>query len=390
MAQALPPRPQIEWLRKTAKQALRELRAQDPAARLADAQRIVAREYGFSSWRALKLHVDAQLKTAPAPGEPDDAQVAQFLRAVRGGDIDAVRAALATSPALIHARGPHPHWGGRPQALHMAIESRNRAMFDLVLEAGADVDGNNSPYEGWSPLMLTDHNDQAGMRQALLQRGARVGLAEALVFADDAAVAKLLRAGKSAIAARPPGGGSWLSHARTTFAIDRLLELGAPLDRPDVWETTPVEQMSRLGPRGLPLLRHLLRRGVAAKPQEFARLGDQETLAALVAADPAIAKVEDVLVAAVDFGHLALARWLLERGANPNARSSIGSQGTALHSAAWEGNLPMAQLLVEAGADIHALDREHHGTPLDFARVSIEVTGNPACKTVVEYLQGLG
>ena len=41
----------------------------------------------------------------------------------------------------------------------------------------------------------------------------------------------------------------------------------------------------------------------------------------------------------MDFGHLELVKWLLERGANPNARSGIGSQGTALHSAAWEGNL---------------------------------------------------
>ena len=30
--------------------------------------------------------------------------------------------------------------------------------------------------------------------------------------------------------------------------------------------------MSRLGTRGLPLLRHLLKRGVSAKPQEFGGL----------------------------------------------------------------------------------------------------------------------
>ena len=49
--------------------------------------------------------------------------------------------------------------------------------------------------------------------------------------------------------------------------------------------------MSRLGERGLPLLRHLLKRGVAAKPQEFARLGDRETLESLIAADPSIARL---------------------------------------------------------------------------------------------------
>ncbi len=388
MAQSLPARSNLDWLRKTAKQHLREMRTRQPDSRLAGAQLAVARTYGFSSWRALKAHIDAQLRTAAESPAPEDSQVAQFLRDVRTGKIDAVRAALVTTPALVNANGPHPHWGGRPQPLHMAIEGKNREIFDLLLQAGADINGTNAPYEGWSPLMLTDHNDQAGMRKELLKRGARMGLAEALVFADDGLVERLLR-GKTSLAGRAPGGGSWLSHARTTYAIDRLLALGASIDHADVWETTPIEQMSRLGARGLPLLRHLLKRGVSAKPQEFARLGDRETLESLLAADPSIARADEVLIGAVDFGHLDLVKWLLSRGANPGARSSIGSQSTALHSAAWEGNLPMVKLLVEAGADIHTRDREHHGTPADFARVAVDVSRNPACAAVAEYLEGL-
>ena len=31
----------------------------------------------------------------------------------------------------------------------------------------------------------------------------------------------------------------------------------------------------------------------------------------------------------------------------------------------------MVKLLVAAGADIKALDREHHGKPADFARVAV-------------------
>jgi ankyrin repeat protein len=389
MAKALPSRPNLDWLRKTAKQVLRGMRTQRPEACLADAQLAVAREHGFSSWRALKTHVDQLLKPESTAGAPDDALVAQFLRDVRTGNNDAVRVSLAAAPALVNANGPHPHWGGRPQPLHMAIEGRNRAAFGLLLAAGADVNGNNLPYEGWSPLMLTEHNEQSDMRKELLKRGAAIGLAEALVSGDDVRLDKLLQRGKSAMAARAPGGGSWLSHARTTYAIDRLLELGAPIDKADVWETTPIEQMSRLGKRGLPLLRHLLKRGVVAKPQEFARLGDRETLESLIAADPSIARSDEVLIGAADFGHVELVKWLLEYGANPNARSSIGSQGTALHTAAWEGNLEMVKVLVTAGADITARDREHHGNPAEFARVAIEVTRNPACAAVAEYLEGL-
>ena len=55
---SLPERASLEWLRKTAKARLKALRAAQPSARLAEAQLAVAREHGFSSWRALKAHVD--------------------------------------------------------------------------------------------------------------------------------------------------------------------------------------------------------------------------------------------------------------------------------------------------------------------------------------------
>jgi len=54
----LPPRPSLEQLRKLAKERLSTLRA-DRAAKLADAQFIVAREYGFESWAKLVAHVAA-------------------------------------------------------------------------------------------------------------------------------------------------------------------------------------------------------------------------------------------------------------------------------------------------------------------------------------------
>jgi ankyrin repeat protein len=119
--------------------------------------------------------------------------------------------------------------------------------------------------------------------------------------------------------------------------------------------------MSRLGPRGHPLVYHLMQRGPQAEPQEYSRLGDKEALAALIEADPRIARSDAVLMGAVDFGHCDLVQWLLRRGANVNARSSEGSH-TALHSAAWNGDLAMVKLLVAAGADVHARDEGHNGT----------------------------
>jgi uncharacterized protein YbbK (DUF523 family) len=54
----IPARPSLEWLRKTAKDRLNALQAETPAARLHEAQRMVARDFGFASWRAMKARID--------------------------------------------------------------------------------------------------------------------------------------------------------------------------------------------------------------------------------------------------------------------------------------------------------------------------------------------
>jgi len=81
--------------------------------------------------------------------------------------------------------------------------------------------------------------------------------------------------------------------------------------------------------------------------------------------------------------------WLLEQGANVNARTDAQSHHTALHSAAWNGDLRMATLLVEAGADVNARDDQYHNTPAGWAKVAITVTNNPNAKDVADYLAGL-
>ena len=59
-------------------------------------------------------------------------------------------------------------------------------------------------------------------------------------------------------------------------------------------------------------------------------------------------------------GHEAVARLLLEAGADPNTKGIYG--GTPLHDAAY-GHASVARLLLEAGADLNAKDNEGE-TPL--------------------------
>jgi ankyrin repeat protein len=318
-----------------------------------------------------------------------DETVQSFLRLVGTGRIEEVRRILAGEPAMVNAVGPHPFWGGRAQPLHVAIETKRRDLFDLLLDGGADVNGSNDQYDHWSPVMLAINRKRADMRDELLRRGARVGLMEALLLGDDRRVDALLKAGASGLPPLSPNAGSLLNFARSTFAIDRLLELGVSTDMKDRWGATPIESLSRLGPSGQPLVRHLINRGVQAAPEEFARLGDRAALQALVDSNPDVVKSDAVMMGAVDFQHHSLVEWLITRGANVNARSSAPSRHTALHSASWNGDLPMVKMLLAAGADPAAIDDEHNGTPRDWADVAIDIENNPACRAVVEHLVGL-
>ena len=384
--QTLPSRPNLDWLRKTAKDELETLRTTDPKAKLADAQRTIARRYGFASWRQLKAHVETVAATAsesPSPVLPENS-AAIFLQLVGAGELDRVKLILERLPALVNVVGPHPFWGGRPQPLHLAIEGNRREIFDLLLDKGADVNGTNDGYDLWSPLMLCLNRNRAEMQAELLRRGARIGLLEALMLGDDHAVDRMV--GSGPLPAITPNGGSLLAFARTTFALDRLLALGAATDIADRWGSKPIDALSRLGDAGRPLVAHLIARGVPAAPKEYARLGDLTTLRALAAADPSIVTQDAVMMAAVDFGHGEIVDWLLAHGGPVNARADAQSRHTALHSAAWNGDLPMVKRLVAAGADVAALDAQYEGTPHGWAQTSATVTNNPRCAEVAAFL----
>ncbi len=400
---SLPPRASLEWLRKTAKDQLQTLRASQPAARLADAQLAVARAHGFRSWRALKAHVDALPAVepaAPAGAAPAaagsavdaagrDRALQRFLRLVATGPVEAVQAELDAEPGLLHATGPHPFWGGRPQPLHVAIESNRDETFDLLLARGADPNGANATYDGWSPLMLTAKG-RPRMRQALLAHGATIGVVEALIFGDDARLEALLAAGAGALPDAVPNAGSLLMFARTPVAVARLLALGVPADVRDRWGTTPIEALSRLGGSGTPLVAALVARGVPAPPDVYARLGDLGALAAVASQSPEAVRADAVVMAAVEARQHDVVSWLLVHGASANARATAQSRQTALHAAAWNGDRRMVDLLIAAGADLQARDEEHDATPRGWAETALEITRNAEAGAVARHLAALG
>eukprot|EP00929_Paragymnodinium_shiwhaense_P048577 TRINITY_DN24541_c0_g1_i1.p1 TRINITY_DN24541_c0_g1~~TRINITY_DN24541_c0_g1_i1.p1 ORF type:complete len:174 (+),score=31.19 TRINITY_DN24541_c0_g1_i1:333-854(+) len=70
---------------------------------------------------------------------------------------------------------------------------------------------------------------------------------------------------------------------------------------------------------------------------------------------------ETALHSAAQQGHDAVAKMLLEHGAEPNACAESGD--TALHNACAKGHLEMAKLLVQGGADVNQKNLQDY-TPL--------------------------
>ncbi len=309
----------------------------------------------------------------------------RLLELVGKGDTAAVRDALDAAPDFVNAVAPHPFWGGRPQALHLAIEANRQDIFELLLARGADVNGTNDGYDHWSPLMLAIQRGHTEMRDELVRRGARIGLLESLMLGNDEEMDAWL--GRGPLPTLSPNGGSLLAFARTTHAIDRLLELGASTTQKDRWGSAPIDAFSRLGDKGRPLVAHLIARGVEAAPQEYARLGDLPRLQALAKDQPGAVLDDLVMMGAVDFGHRDIVTWLLSQGASANARSGARSRHTALHSAAWNGDVEMVRLLLDAGADTSLRDEQYDASAEGWAETSIQVTNNPRCIEVLSVLR---
>lgn len=136
----LPTHPSLEQLRKQAKDLLKAFAGGDSAATrevelferspsletfaLVDAQRVLARAYGFASWTKLKQHVDG-------------INIKAFCEAVEAGDIAAVRRLAKARPDLVDL-SPDGAEGERT-ALHIAVLKGDIAMTRALMELGSDA-----------------------------------------------------------------------------------------------------------------------------------------------------------------------------------------------------------------------------------------------------------
>lgn len=272
MSLRLPEKTSYEYLKKLAKERLARLRASDPAAKLADAQLAVARDYGFANWRALKAEAD--LRRAP--------HVAAFARACTEGDLDAMRALLAEDPSLaretltngsmaLHLAARHPDavrlllgHGADPNArdggdhatpLHFAAASGAVGSVRALLDAGADVQGHGDLHQGDAIGWAARIGNEAVI-ELLLSRGARHHIFSAMALRDRDLVQKLVEDDADQLLRRrsrfenaqtplhasfaPPDGLGFLAGGPDHAMLQLLLDLGADVDAPDDRGRTPL------------------------------------------------------------------------------------------------------------------------------------------------------
>ncbi len=237
-------------------------------------------------------------------------------------------------------------------ALHWAVELDDLAMADQLIRAGARVAARTR--EGVTPLQLAAINGSAALIDRLLKAGADPNAP--LNASGDTALMMAARTGKA-------------------DAIRVLLEANASLNAKESWGgTTPL--MWAVSEGHIEAAGVLIAAGadVNARSHYVAAANGRGFEGRTPLADAAEAKPADFasgwlspLMLAAREGDVGMARVLLDAGADVNAVAGDGK--TALALAIFNGNYEVASVLVDSKADVNTADSQRF-TPLVLCRRS--------------------
>lgn len=298
----------LEWLKKASKEELSQLRRHNPDVKLSQAQLAVAREYGFSSWRQLKRHVDrardaldthsaktgARVRAAP-PVEPQDPELSELFSAIDAGDAATIERLLRARPELVHGRA----------------------------------------LDGQTPLHAAARNDDPRLGVYLLAQGA------------------------DPHATYGESGHTPLSWAVVCNALSFGVTLVRAGVKPDLYCAAGlglVEQVRRWFDDDGSLLPGAAHTGSSRYATDGTRLPCPP--------ETAVEQVSDALCVACRNGHAEVVRFLLRRAPHLSFRSFMGA--TALHWAYFGRSREVIDLLLQAGANQELRDQEIQVTPRAF------------------------
>ena len=411
-ARSLPDKPSMEWLRKQAKRLLDQLQADNPAAQLTDAQFQLAKEYGFSSWRALKAHIDSltiegQLFDAASSG--DTARLAGLLDAhpdalnvrnepyewsllhvaAHNGRLDAVNLLLDRG-LDVNTREK----GDNTYPMHWAAAAGHTQVVRRLADAGGDVVGHGDDHEleviGWATSWEgCDDDAHRAVVDVLLQHGARHHIFSAIAMNLAEEVRRIVARDPAALTQRMSRNENNQTPLHFAVRMNRpemvalLLELGAdPLVGdadgypPAMYAQDPEADrrvMEAIRTMTLAELRSADRgkratRGNAMDLVASVSLGDWQTAERLVQGSPELLRSGGALHLLAKRNDIRGVKWLLDHGAEPNAKwAHWDADVTPLHIAALKGHADVARLLLDAGADPAIRDSKHDGDAMGWA-----------------------
>jgi len=411
-ALSLPDNPNLDWLRKQAKRRLEELRVANPSAQLSDGQLDLARQYGFASWRALKAHVDALTTDG------------RLFDAARNGNMATLVELLDANPDKLHVRDKPYAWtllhaaaengrldvvnllqergldvnarekGDNTYPIHWAAAAGHVDVVRRLADAGGDVIGKGDDHEleviGWATCW-DGTNDAAhgAVVDVLLAHGATHHIFSAVAMGLAGEVRRIVAADPSALSRRMSRNENHQTPLLFAVRTNRpemvalLVELGADPLATDgdgygatMYATSPgvdrpvLEAVRKLTAAELTSADRGRRRvhGTVTDLVASLSLGDLAAADRLVRDNPEILATGGALHLLAKRGDVRAVRWMLDHGADPNARwAHWDAAVTPLHLAAWQGHAEVVELLLAAGADPTIRDSKHNGDALGWA-----------------------
>lgn len=336
---------------------------------------------------------------------------AALAEAIATGDPGAVIAVLDRSPAMrSNLDAPLIGDGFGITPLVRAATKGNLALVDVLLEAGADINGRTHWWAGSFGVLDTAPVEIAPQ---LIERGATLDAHSAARLNRVTELTAMLDANPELVNARGGDGQTPLHFAASVEVAALLLDRGAKIDARDIdHESTPAQYMLRDRKE---VARCLVSKGCQTDILMAAALGDVELVRKYLESDPksiyvAVSEhyfpkenpesggtiyywtigqfktahnvagdnqpIKDLLNAYTP-PDLQLVAAALENDTELIANLLAGDDApqfedekltaTALHWAAWHGNTRMVEALLKRNAPLEVKDMQYQGTPLGWA-----------------------